>query len=210
MAQTAARRHDPRPGLAILAAIFLAVACDATGGTSASVSELPATPSTAPVSSAPGPTATEAESAEFVLPTPGCPAPPDAVRVPNITVSVGGGPGILVTPGSSMLATCTTTATSDSVPLDPVEGLVAHPGDRMSLSLPPGWRFLRGEGSDSALVGDGAKVWPPVDTPPRPGRVDVPVPPRSGDSRAAFTFWIVSVDGRVVGQLDVLIRVRVG
>ena len=79
----------------------------------------------------------------------------------------------------------------------------------MALTLSNGWRFLRWEGFDRPAVGDGANVWLPTDTPGQPEQVDVPVPIRMGDSVAGYGLWMVSVDGRAVGQLEILIRVRV-
>lgn len=65
------------------------------------------------------------------------------------------------------------------------------------------------KGSDRNASGEGANVWPAVDTPERPARIEVPVPLRTGDSIAAYTMWPVSADSRIVGQLDILVRVSV-
>jgi len=51
---------------------------------------------------------------------------------------------------------------------------------------------------------------PPTDTPQRPKRIDVLVPGRSGDSIAGFSIWMVGADGRMVGQLEILVRVSIG
>jgi hypothetical protein len=157
--------------------------------------------STEPASS-PGPT-------EFAPPSPACPAPSQAAKAPRVTASIGGGPGIVATYGGSTMTTCSTVGSDDVVPIKPTKGLVAHPGDLMTLTLPSGWQFLHWEGSDHPVVGAGSNTWPPIDLPGRPAHIDVPVPRRSGDSIAGYSFWIVSVDGRIVGRLDVLVRVSV-
>ena len=79
----------------------------------------------------------------------------------------------------------------------------------MTLALPTGWRFLRWEGFDRPAEGEGANVWPAVDTPERPSRIEVPVPIRPGESVAGFHLHIVRGDGRVVGWIDILVRVSV-
>jgi hypothetical protein len=155
------------------------------------------------------PTATAVEPTEFVPPSAVCPSPSEPVGVPNVLVSIGGGPAIVATPGSSLLTTCTTTASSDSAPKDPTAGLVAQPGDRMILMLPSGWRFLRWEGSDHPAVGEGTNVWPGADTPERPMQIEVPAPIRPGGSIAGYHLDIVRGDDRVVGWLDILVRVDV-
>ena len=158
----------------------------------------------------PEPSATPPEPTEFVLPTPVCPAPVEAVEVPAVTVSVGHGPGIVATNGSSTITTCSTTGSNDAVPTDPRHGLKVNPGDVLHLALPPGWHFLRWEGYDHPIVGEGANVWPPTDTPGNPDAIDVPVPIRSGDSIAGYTLWLATADERAVGALDILVRVSVG
>jgi hypothetical protein len=167
------------------------------------------TPSaTSGASAPPAPSAAELvtpEPTEFPLPSPACPSPPEAAAVPNVIVSVGGF-AITATNGSSILLTCSTSAVSDAVPADPTVGLAAHPGDHLTLSLPAGWRFLRWAGYDRPAEGEGANVWPAVDTPERPVRIDVPVAVRAGDSIAGYTLWLERADHRVVGQLDILVR----
>ena len=165
-----------------------------------------------PAVSAPGPTSPPApaatETSEWAPPTPVCPAPPNAVQVPTVTVSVGG-PAILATNGSSGFQTCSTSASSDAAPEDPTAGMVAQPGDLMTLTVSSGWRILRWEGYDHSAKGEGANVWPPVVTPEGPAQIQVPVPLRSGDSIAGYTLSLVSADGRAVGGLDILVRVTV-
>jgi hypothetical protein len=148
------------------------------------------------------------QPAEFAPPSPACPAPPDAVRVPDVTVSVGSS-AIRATNGSSTFTTCSTVAMADAAPADPAVGVAAHLGDVMTLTPSVGWRILRWEGSDRNASGEGANIWAAVDTPERPARIEVPVPVRTGDSIAGYTLWLVSADSRIVGQLDILVRVRV-
>ncbi|HET7474072.1 MAG TPA: hypothetical protein VFJ71_13165, partial [Candidatus Limnocylindrales bacterium] len=88
-------------------------------------------------------------------------------------------------------------------------GLTARPGDRVVVRVPADWLILRWEGSDHPLAGDAANVWPAVAV-SDPGRqIDVPVPARAGTSIATYTLWVRTVDGRVVGSLSVLVRIRV-
>ena len=129
--------------------------------------------------------------------------------MPDVTVSIADGPTIVATRGSSTFTTCTTTAASDAAPKDPTDGLAAHAGDRMTLTLPAGWGFLHLEGYDRPPGGQGGDISLPVDSPERPMQLDVPVPARPGDSIAEYGLWIVSLDGRVVGQLDILVRVTI-
>jgi hypothetical protein len=56
---------------------------------------------------------------------------------------------------------------------------------------------------------DEATTRPPIDTPGRPTDVHVPLPTSPGDSIVGFNLWIIRADGRVVGQLDVGVGVRV-
>jgi hypothetical protein len=148
------------------------------------------------------------EPTEFALPTPVCPAPLIAVKAPDVTVSVGDSV-VRATTGSSGFLTCSTSATSDAAPTDPTVGVIARPGDLMTLSMPANWRILRWEGYDHKANGEGTNVSPPIDTPERPSRIEVPVPLRSGDSIAGYHLSLVSADGRAVGGLDILIRVSV-
>jgi hypothetical protein len=150
-----------------------------------------------------GPTATPPEPTEFAPPTPTCPAPTDPIGVPDVTVSIAGGPSIVATRGSSTFVTCSTVATIDAALPDPETGLTTHEADRLTMALPPGWQFLRVEGFDHPAVGDGGNVSPPIDTPQRPTTFDVPVPFRPGPSIAGYTLTVVSVDGSVIGTLDI-------
>jgi hypothetical protein len=196
---------------ALVVAILAAVGCNSSAPSSApvaSASPPPAAEDPTPVP--PGPTATPAEVAEFVPPAPGCPSPAGPVAPPDVLVSVGDSPGILATYGSSTLETCTMSSASDVVSSEPPAGIAAAPGELLSLSLPAGWRFLHWEGFDRPADGEGGNVWPGVDTPDRPGRIEVPVPARSGVSIAGYTFWVISDDGRVVGQVDIVIQVTIG
>ena len=120
------------------------------------------------------------------------------MQLPDVIVSVGGAPGIVATRGSSTVLTCTTTGTYDVVPSDPIGIVSAANGDRLELALPTGWGFLRVEG-----------VTTPIDTPDRPSRIDVPGPARLGESIVSFNLWLLRDHGRVVGYLEIRVRVRV-
>jgi hypothetical protein len=191
--------------IVFLVPLFLVVACGATVEQSAPATPVPSTaieePTLTPVPA--GPSGPPAEPTEFVPPTPRCPAPDGPVHVPDVTVSIAGGPAIVATRGSSTFVTCSTVATIDAALPDPETGLTAHEGDRLTLALPPGWQFLRVEGFDHPAVGDGGNVSPPIDTPQRPTTFEVTVPFRPGASIAGYTLTIVSTDGSVIGTLDI-------
>ena len=144
----------------------------------------------------------------FVPPSPVCPSPAEAVALPDVTVSAGDAPGVVATRWSSTATTCTTTGTMESSTSTPAE-VIAAQGGQLSLVLPTGWAFLRVEPVDRATTSE-ATTDPPLDTPNRPVRVDVPAPTKAGDSIVGFGLWVISDDGRVVGQLDVGVRVHVG
>jgi hypothetical protein len=164
----------------VLAGLLLLVACNAGGSTFSPV--LSPTPSVAdPTRVPPGPTSTPGPPANFEPPSAECPAPPDPVVQPDVVVSVGGGEGIVATRGPSLFMTCSIASSSDTVSSDPPTGVSAHPGDVLTLSLPPGWVIVYWEGADRPVVGEGANIWPGRETPDRPGRIDVPVPLRTGD-----------------------------
>jgi hypothetical protein len=129
--------------------------------------------------------------------------------MPEVTVSAGDGPAIVATAGPSTLVTCSTTSAFETVSSEPPLGLMAHAGDSIRLSLPAGWHLLHWEGFDRPAVGEGGNVGPEADTPERPRQIDVPVPRRSGDSIASYTLWVISADGRVVGQLEISFRVTI-
>jgi hypothetical protein len=130
--------------------------------------------------------------------------------MPEVTVSVGAGPAIVATAGPSTLVTCSTTSAFETVSSEPPPGLSAQAGDVLRLSLPLGWQLLHWQGFDHPAVGDGGNIWNGADTPERPRQIDVPVPVRSGDSIAGYTLWVISVDGRVVGQLEITFTVTIG
>lgn len=112
---------------------------------------------------------------------------------------MGGAPGIVGTRGPSTTLTCTTTGTQDVVPSDPTGIISAANGDRLKLALPTGWAFLRVEGN----------VMTPIDTPDRPSLIEVPVSAPMGESIVRLNLWLVRDDGRVVGQMEISVRVRV-
>jgi hypothetical protein len=199
-------------GLVAFVFVLLLAACQPTGLSSVSTPTASVGPEDGPsLTPVPGgPTVTSTDSGVFVPPAPGCPSPVDEVTVPDVTVAVGDGPAIVATPGASTLVTCSMTMASDTVGGgEPPDGLSAHAGDLLRLSLPAGWQMLHWEGFDRPAAGEGGNIWPGADTPDRPGQIDVPVPIRSGDSLAGYTLWVISVDGRVVGQLEVSVRVTI-
>ncbi len=73
-----------------------------------------------------------------------------------------------------------------------------------------GWHLLHWSGFDHPAAGDGGNIWTGADTPERPRQIEVPVPVRSGDSIASYTLWVISADGRVVGQLEISFAVTIG
>lgn len=139
------------------------------------------------------------EPTPFTPPLAQCPSPAGQVLLPDVTVSVGGAPGIVGTRGPSTTLTCTTTGTQDVVPSDPTGIISAANGDRLKLALPTGWGFLRIEGN----------VMTPIDTPDRPSLIEVPVSAPMGESIVRLNLWLVRDDGRVVGQMEISVRVRV-
>jgi hypothetical protein len=206
--------------LVCLAPFLLVVACNVASGPSTSASSVPSASPTSPVGStspdaataasdSPAPDATTADPTEYAPPAPTCPSPPEAAIVPDVIASIGAGDQILATRGSSTLSTCTTTAATEAIQGNPARGLVAHPGDRLTLSLPSGWQFLHSTGADRPVVGDATNIWPGADIADRPSRIEVPVPVRPGDSIASYHLDIVRVDGRVVGWLEIYVRVSV-
>lgn len=207
--------------LAAVAVSLLTAAC--ASGPAASVEGVPGFESSAPTGTPLGsvpvpaspspvsaePTAAAAEPTPFELPTPACPAPPDAVVPPIVTASAAGGTPIPMTLGSTVFTTCSTVA-SDDRPQPPLPdvAIAAHPGEFLRLALPAGWRFLRWSGNDDVRL-DSGTVFLPTDTPGRPQSIDLPVPPRPGDHLGFYHLWIVSSDGRVVGDLETFVRVVV-
>jgi hypothetical protein len=107
-----------------------------------------------------------------------------------------------------MLTTCTSTAAADAIPIDPAKGLAAKPGDVLTLTLVSGWQILHWVGSDRPAVGDGGNVWLGTETPARPTQIRVPVPNRPGDSIAFYHLDVARDDGRVVGWVEVFVRIR--
>ncbi len=130
--------------------------------------------------------------------------------MPEVTVSVDDGPAIVAMAGPSTLETCSTSSAFETVSSEPPPGLSAQARDVLRLSLPPGWHLLHWSGSDHPAAGDGGNVWTGADTPERPREIEVPVPVRSGDSIASYTLWVISADGRVVGQLEISFAVTIG
>jgi hypothetical protein len=148
------------------------------------------------------------DGAEYELPPPTCPSPAGAVIVPDIRVSVGDGPAVIAGRGSSTFATCTTTASTDAAGDPRLPWLTATHRDRLRLQVQTGWRILRIEGYDSPATGDGANITPAIDLADRPAQVEVAVPARDGDTRAAWTLWLIRVDGKAVGQVTVTVRLH--
>jgi hypothetical protein len=147
-------------------------------------------------------------NAEYEPPAPTCPSPPGAVIVPDVRVSVGDGPAVIAGRGASTFWTCTTTAATDVAGDPPLPWLTATHRDRLVLQVQTGWRILRIEGYDSSIGGQGGDITPPIDLADRPDRVEVAVPARDGDARAAWTLWLIRADGKAVGQLSVTVRLH--
>ena len=201
--------------LLAFAAALLVVACSSTGLPAPSVSS-PATtaspsaiPSFALESVEPtAPPEDPGDGGEFQLPAPACPSPAGAVVVPDVRVSIGDGPGIIATRGATTFSTCTTTSAADVTGEAPLPWLTARHEDRVRLQVQNGWRIIRIQGYDHPAVGDGGNVDSAILLPEGPDRVDMAVPHRNGDAMAGWTLWLVRVDGRAVGQVDVAIRIH--
>ena len=203
--------------LICLAALTVALA--ACGGSTppASASSQPSTTGASsrladltPVPGGPEPAPTPPPgNREFALPAPVCPGPANEVRPPPVRVALADGQSITATPGAATLTTCTTGSATDTVGQDPAVGLSAHAGDRLTVSVPPGWVILAYQGFDRPSVGEGGNVTPQIVTTTGPAQVDIPIPARSGRSVVGVTLSIVSADGRVVGQVEALFQVEV-
>jgi hypothetical protein len=192
-------------GLVAIGLLLLAAACQPIGLMSASPSApSPAQvedPSLTPVPG--GPTATPDAEGQFERPAPLCPSPVGEVTMPEVVASVGRAPAIVATAGRSTLITCSTTSAFETVSSDPPLGLMAQTGDTLRLTLPAGWHLLHWSGFDRPMLGEGDNARTGAETPDRPRQIEVPVPDRSGDSIVGLTIWVISADGRVVGQLEV-------
>ena len=219
--QTRMRRPGHGPAMVLVGILTLLVACaspGSSGSVAQGVSAQPSASATSEGTASPGPQSptpstepapTTGEPVPFEPPAAACPAPATAVTVPDVTVSIGDGPAIVATRGSSSVITCSTVGSFDGAAVEPRQGLVAHPGDVITLRLPVGWQFLHWEGSDRPAAGEGANVWPGAATPERPGSIQVPAPVRPGDSIAAYSLWVIGAEDRAVTNLEILILVRV-
>jgi hypothetical protein len=169
------------------------------------------TPDLTPVPGSPSiePTPVPGDILEFQLPTPVCPSPAAAPAAPAVHVAVGGGDPILAMAGSSTLQTCSTASTSDAAADDPKVGVNAHPGDKLTLSVPDGWSILAYEGFDRAANEDGVNVTPLVILPAPSASVQLSVPARKGRSIVGVTLAIVSGSGQVVGRVEERFQVKV-
>ena len=206
--------RPPGRGLTALARSFLmalvVAACAGTAGSSSVDSESPSPTLTAvPGSIAPtaqptqGPTAepTDAADGPFAPPEPVCPAPAVAVAAPRLLASVGG-QDYLMNEGTSIVSTCSTSATSDAIPVDPTDALHVVTGDLVHVALPTGWHFLYWEGWDRAPGLEGANLTPGGRTPDQPTSIDVAIPSRTGASIIGINAWVLSSDGRVVANIE--------
>ncbi len=106
--------------------------------------------------------------------------------------------------------TCSTVGTSDAGPISPSEPLNAKPGETISVTVPTGWQIVHWEGSDAAVAGGDANIWPPIELPQPSSQFEMPVPNRPGDSTLTLTVVVVSPDGGVVMDLSVQLLVRIG
>jgi len=212
-----ARRRIARTSrlLVSMALTALIAGCAAT----AEPSPVPSTSSTATPTAGPrvpaeSPDPTEpvvdpGDCCQFELPSPLCPSPPGPVVVPDIRVSIGDGPGVIAVRGSTTFTTCTMTSATDIAGEGPpAPWLTATHQDRIRLQVQTGWTIVRVQGYDHPAVGDGGNIDPAIDVRPGSDRVDVRVPFRDGDAGADWTLWLVRVDGRVVGQVNVGVRLH--
>ena len=147
-------------------------------------------------------------AAEYVPPAPLCPSPATQVRLPDVIVSSGGAAGVIATRGSSTTTTCTNTGTDDVIATEPTKVIAATPGAPLTLAVPTGWNFLHIGGFDSPLVGEGGNITPGFDS-ALTSQIEVPGPARAGDSKVGFDVWLISADGRVVGQLAITVHVHI-
>jgi hypothetical protein len=182
-------------------------------------SPLPSTSSTATLTAGPSvlaaspdptePVVDPGDCCQFELPSPLCPSPPGPVVFPDVRVSIGDGPGVIAVRGATTFTTCTMTSTTD-ISGEGLLGpwLTATHQDRIRLQVQTGWMIVRVQGYDHPAVGDGGNIDQAIDVPPGSDRVDVRVPFRDGDAEADWTLWLVRVDGRVVGQVDVGVRLH--
>jgi len=145
----------------------------------------------------------------FANPTPKCPSPEQAPEPPVVSASVGDGPRIAATAGSHSTITCSTVGTSDAVPPQPDEPLLAQQGETLRFTVPTGWRYVHWEGSDAPVIGEGTNFWSPTDVPDRPRTLELPVPHRAGDSIVSLSVVLVGHDERVVLGLALQVLVRV-
>lgn len=200
-----------RPIVAMIALSVLLAACSVTiVATPAGSTDRPALDSPDPsvVASAipPSPEPTPAEAPSD--PTPLCPAPPAAAKPPNVVASIAEGNSIPATLGSYTLTTCSTVASVDGPPLMAApQALAAHMGDMLWLTLPSDWRFFRWEGIDDTHL-DGGVMFEPTDLPDRPQQIEVPIS-ALGNRAGIYSLSIVSLDGKVVGRIEVRVAVRV-
>jgi hypothetical protein len=89
-----------------------------------------------------------------------------------------------------------------------VKAIVAKRGDSLSVAVSSGWQIIHWVESDRAATGDGGTVRPGTETSGRPTQILVPVPDRPGDSIVFYHLDVVRDDGRVVGWVEVFVRVR--
>jgi hypothetical protein len=154
------------------------------------------------VPSIPPPSASpDAEPAGYEPPAPTCPAPTGAVPSPDITMDIADGEIVIkpeITEG--LVMTCSTTMPSDAAGSEPDAGEVVYLGDKIALSVGPGWRILHWEGSDRQPSQGGPNVIPGETPADGPSTVLVPVPEREGDVILELTLWTQTTDGRVVAQ----------
>ena len=129
--------------------------------------------------------------------------------MPEVMATVGRAPAIVATAGPSTLVTCSTTSAFETVSSDPPLGLMAQAGDTLRVTLPAGWHMLHWSGFDRTTLGEGDNARTGADTPDRPRQIEVPVPNRSGDSIVGLTLFVISADGRVVGQLEISVVVTI-
>jgi hypothetical protein len=193
---------------AALIATIVAAGC-AAGATS------PPTPAATPVPSPSGTPASEPSDAEstdifypdFVPPQPLCPAPPNAIKPPTMTVGIKGGRTRPADMGSSSVTTCSTVGTDDRELPDPKAPIVAKTGDLLVFTVSPGWRILAWSESDHPRNDEGTNIIPDTPTPQQPTSFEVPIW-RTGDSIIGVDVWCVGAEGRAIANVSALVWVR--
>jgi hypothetical protein len=201
----------PVTGPLVRAALFatmLAAGC-AAGATSQPTPGATPVPSpiATPASDPSDPESTDIFYPDFVPPEPLCPAPPNAVKPPTLTVGIKGGPPRTADMGSSSVTTCSTVGTEDRELPDPKAPIIGKTGDLLVFTASPGWRILAWSESDHPRNDEGTNIIPDTPTPERATSFEVPIW-RRGDSIIGVDVWCLRADGRAIANVSALVWVR--